>query len=364
MRPWRRPLGRRRGAAGRAAAASDRDGDDVAREEVRIARASLQPALRARRGVDCRLAAAPRPPAAKPTSTDNSVPRDQRQHDQPDVALASGPRSGGRRARRRPVYQRPSSSAAAARIARPGDREREPERAAARRRRAAARCSRSAAATRARSAGSRASQAPSSRSPVAVVASPNGARLGDETQPDPCRGGDREVDRATGRRPPRAPARRRPLSRRSRPRRPPRRRSAAAAAAACACRRPYRPAARERWRGCHGCAPSTRPADAAGQGECNESHAGDAHAARDAVGLRLIRGRPRAGPRLDGDPGAAARPGEFGLVALALVFTALLESVSDLGVGQALVVSRGDEAVERRRAETAFAISVVPRRRC
>src|ERR1700754_4844782 len=51
-------------------------------------------------------------------------------------------------------------------------------------------------------------------------------------------------------------------------------------------------------------------------------------------------------------------PAEFGLVALALVFTALLESVSDLGVGQALVVHRGDEAEERERAETAFAISV------
>jgi PST family polysaccharide transporter len=51
-------------------------------------------------------------------------------------------------------------------------------------------------------------------------------------------------------------------------------------------------------------------------------------------------------------------PAEFGLVALALVFTALLESVADLGVGQALVVSRGDAATEARRAETAFAISL------
>jgi O-antigen/teichoic acid export membrane protein len=52
-------------------------------------------------------------------------------------------------------------------------------------------------------------------------------------------------------------------------------------------------------------------------------------------------------------------PEDFGLVALALVFTALLESVADLGVGQALVVSTGDAEEERGRADTAFAISVV-----
>jgi O-antigen/teichoic acid export membrane protein len=51
-------------------------------------------------------------------------------------------------------------------------------------------------------------------------------------------------------------------------------------------------------------------------------------------------------------------PEAFGLVALALVFTALLESVADLGVGQALVVSSGEAAQERERADTAFAISV------
>jgi lipopolysaccharide exporter len=51
-------------------------------------------------------------------------------------------------------------------------------------------------------------------------------------------------------------------------------------------------------------------------------------------------------------------PAEFGLVALALIFTALLESVADLGVGQALIVLRGDEEEERHRAETAFAVSV------
>src|SRR5919197_6773319 len=52
-------------------------------------------------------------------------------------------------------------------------------------------------------------------------------------------------------------------------------------------------------------------------------------------------------------------PEDFGLVALALVFTALLESVSDLGVGQALIIVRGDDAEVDRRAETAFAFSVV-----
>jgi lipopolysaccharide exporter len=51
-------------------------------------------------------------------------------------------------------------------------------------------------------------------------------------------------------------------------------------------------------------------------------------------------------------------PADFGLVALALIFTALLESISDLGVGQALVLHRGDEEHERHRAETAFAISL------
>jgi PST family polysaccharide transporter len=51
-------------------------------------------------------------------------------------------------------------------------------------------------------------------------------------------------------------------------------------------------------------------------------------------------------------------PNDFGLVALALVFTALLESVSDLGVGQALVIVQGDEEEVAQRAETAFAISV------
>lgn len=51
-------------------------------------------------------------------------------------------------------------------------------------------------------------------------------------------------------------------------------------------------------------------------------------------------------------------PEDFGLVALALIFTALLESVSDLGVGQALVVLKGDRVQELQRAETAFAVSV------
>jgi PST family polysaccharide transporter len=52
-------------------------------------------------------------------------------------------------------------------------------------------------------------------------------------------------------------------------------------------------------------------------------------------------------------------PADFGLVALALVFTALLESVADLGVGQALVIVRGDEDDVRSRAHTAFTFSVI-----
>jgi lipopolysaccharide exporter len=49
-------------------------------------------------------------------------------------------------------------------------------------------------------------------------------------------------------------------------------------------------------------------------------------------------------------------PEEFGLVALALIFTALLETVSDLGVGQALIISPDDELLTR--AETAWVFSV------
>jgi O-antigen/teichoic acid export membrane protein len=49
-------------------------------------------------------------------------------------------------------------------------------------------------------------------------------------------------------------------------------------------------------------------------------------------------------------------PAEFGLVALALIFIALLETVSDLGVGQALVIVREDVL---EHAETAFTLSVL-----
>lgn len=48
-------------------------------------------------------------------------------------------------------------------------------------------------------------------------------------------------------------------------------------------------------------------------------------------------------------------PEEFGLVALALVFTALLETLKDLGVTQALIVDRGDGEA---RASTAFAFGL------
>jgi len=50
-------------------------------------------------------------------------------------------------------------------------------------------------------------------------------------------------------------------------------------------------------------------------------------------------------------------PEEFGLVALALIFLALLETVSDLGVTQALVVVESEEVDER--AETAFLFSLL-----
>jgi O-antigen/teichoic acid export membrane protein len=49
-------------------------------------------------------------------------------------------------------------------------------------------------------------------------------------------------------------------------------------------------------------------------------------------------------------------PRDFGLVALALVFTALLETVADLGLSQALVVMRDDQVPER--ADTVFLGSI------
>ena len=49
-------------------------------------------------------------------------------------------------------------------------------------------------------------------------------------------------------------------------------------------------------------------------------------------------------------------PEDFGLVALALVFTTLLEAVKDLGVTQSLIVDRGDGEA---RASTAFAFTLV-----
>lgn len=49
-------------------------------------------------------------------------------------------------------------------------------------------------------------------------------------------------------------------------------------------------------------------------------------------------------------------PRDFGLVALALVFTALLETIADLGFSQALVITPEEEVLER--ADTVFASSV------
>ena len=49
-------------------------------------------------------------------------------------------------------------------------------------------------------------------------------------------------------------------------------------------------------------------------------------------------------------------PGEFGLVALAIVFITLLDTVSDLGLSPALVISTEEEL--RQRADTVFAFTV------
>jgi len=49
-------------------------------------------------------------------------------------------------------------------------------------------------------------------------------------------------------------------------------------------------------------------------------------------------------------------PGEFGLVALAIVFVTLLDTVSDLGLSPALVIST--EAELRERADTVFGFTV------
>jgi PST family polysaccharide transporter len=50
-------------------------------------------------------------------------------------------------------------------------------------------------------------------------------------------------------------------------------------------------------------------------------------------------------------------PTDFGLVAFALTVTALLDAIADLGVSQALVVSRDEDI--RRRANTAWTVSVL-----
>ena len=49
-------------------------------------------------------------------------------------------------------------------------------------------------------------------------------------------------------------------------------------------------------------------------------------------------------------------PGDFGLVALALVFIALLDTISDLGLSPALVISKPEELEER--ADTVFVLTV------
>jgi lipopolysaccharide exporter len=50
-------------------------------------------------------------------------------------------------------------------------------------------------------------------------------------------------------------------------------------------------------------------------------------------------------------------PKDFGVVALALVFTVFLEAIKDLGLGQALIVSSAEEEADR--AQTVFSWSVV-----
>src|SRR5215208_5140753 len=49
-------------------------------------------------------------------------------------------------------------------------------------------------------------------------------------------------------------------------------------------------------------------------------------------------------------------PADFGLVALALVFIALLDTISDLGLSPALVISKPGELEER--ADTVFVLTV------
>ena len=50
-------------------------------------------------------------------------------------------------------------------------------------------------------------------------------------------------------------------------------------------------------------------------------------------------------------------PRDFGLVALALVFTALLETVADLGIAQALVITREEEVLERADTVSSSAVN-------
>lgn len=94
---------------------------------------------------------------------------------------------------------------------------------------------------------------------------------------------------------------------------------------------------------------------------------GEAASSGSSLGARTLRGTAWAYGSLVGGQAVVlvstailARilsPSEFGLVALALVFVALLDTVSDLGLSPALVISTEEEL--RERANTVFALSVV-----
>ena len=50
-------------------------------------------------------------------------------------------------------------------------------------------------------------------------------------------------------------------------------------------------------------------------------------------------------------------PSQFGLVALALTFTVVLDAVADLRISQALIIADGEEVLSK--ADTAFTVTVL-----
>ena len=93
--------------------------------------------------------------------------------------------------------------------------------------------------------------------------------------------------------------------------------------------------------GCCGLRPRAKPAPK------GKPAGGRAHGPRDDLGLRVLRGGRLLVLASTAILARILTPDDFGLVALALTFMALLEGVANLGLGQALVVQKGEDIRER-----------------